>query len=471
MKICRFAKYTSYQNTGLDWMHIIPTTWSIIRIKSLFKLRNIPSSNDHGLELLSVYTHIGVRPRRSLVQRGNRASNTDGYWIVKKGDIISNKLLAWMGAIGVSHFDGVTSPAYDILFPSQPCNTTYYHYLFRTQMYLNQFKRRSRGIMDMRLRLYFDQLGQIPIPIPPINEQNQIVAYLNLQSKKIDRLVRNKRRIIELLKEKKEAIINQAVTRGLDPNVKLKPSGVPWLGDIPNHWSVLPLKHLVKFNIKVLPDSTNKDYTFNYLDISSVSNGFLNKKPERLNFGDAPSRARRVISKDDTLLSMVRTYLKAVYFVKEDVKDWIASTGFAVLTPYKKIYPPFLSFLIQSNSFIERVIKESKGVAYPAINEPVLGSLKIAYPESLAEQQKISERLENSIKSIDKAMTMNEHSINLMQEYRQRLIADVVTGKIDVRNISVPVSDDVIEEEIEQYLNEEAVEDDAELMEEVYADD
>jgi type I restriction enzyme S subunit len=155
----------------------------------MFRLIIEKAPDNNQLELLSVYTHIGVRPRKSLEQRGNKASTTDGYWVVRKGDIISNKLLAWMGAIGVSHYEGVTSPAYDILRPIKSCNTDYYHFLFRTKKYLQQFKIRSRGIMEMRLRLYFDQFGQIPIPVPPRSEQDKIVAFLRAQDAQIARFV------------------------------------------------------------------------------------------------------------------------------------------------------------------------------------------------------------------------------------------------------------------------------------------
>ena len=160
-----------YVETGLSWMSKIPSNWEIARTKRKFRLVTHKSRVSHGLELLSVYTHIGVKPRKDLEQRGNKASTTDGYWVVQKGDIVVNKLLAWMGAIGVSHYEGVTSPAYDILRPSCDIHSDYYHYLFRTKKYLQLFKSRSRGIMEMRLRLYFDQFGQIPIPVPPREEQ------------------------------------------------------------------------------------------------------------------------------------------------------------------------------------------------------------------------------------------------------------------------------------------------------------
>ena len=143
--------YPSYKPSGVKWLGDTPEHWEVRRTKVLFRLRTEKSGAAHGRELLSIYTHIGVRPRKELEEKGNKASTTDDYWIVKKGDLIANKLLAWMGAIGVSHYDGVTSPAYDILMPIVHLVSGYYHHLFRTQVYLQQFKQRSRGIMDIAI--------------------------------------------------------------------------------------------------------------------------------------------------------------------------------------------------------------------------------------------------------------------------------------------------------------------------------
>ena len=202
--------------SNTPWLGDIPAHWEVKKTKYLFRLsiEKAPPNND--LELLSLYTAIGVRPRKSLEQKGNKASTTDGYWVVKKGDIVVNKLLAWMGSIGRSDYDGVTSPAYDILRNWQPLDSKYYHYLFRSGLYLPEFRRRSRGIMDMRLRLYFDELGQIPLPYPSIEEQNAIVASLENVTKDIDKLIVKLQNTIEKLTEYRTAVISAAVTGKID---------------------------------------------------------------------------------------------------------------------------------------------------------------------------------------------------------------------------------------------------------------
>ncbi|MFZ1464062.1 MAG: restriction endonuclease subunit S, partial [Anaerolineae bacterium] len=176
------------------------------------------------------------------------------------------------------------------------------------------------------------------------------------------------------------------MTCDLKPYPAYKDSGVPWLGDVPAHWVIKPLKRWVRINVEVLPENTDANCEFRYLDIGTVGTGILTGKPQRLKFGGAPSRARRVLHRGDTIISTVRTYLKAVYFVSEDAHDLIASTGFAVLTPVQGVDPRFLSFLVQSDPFTDRVSADSVGTAYPAIAETRLGTFHVAIPPLPDEQ-------------------------------------------------------------------------------------
>ena len=202
--------------SGIEEVGDVPEHWNLIKTKYLFSLVTEPASADNDYELLSIYTDIGVRPRKELEEKGNKATTTDGYWIVKKGDFIVNKLLAWMGAIGLSDYDGVTSPAYDILRKTRPLNERFYDYLFRCGIYFPEFKRRSRGIMEVRLRLYFDQFGQIPFVLPSIEEQDKILAYLGEETSKINAAIAKAQKEIELIKEYRQAIISEAVTGKID---------------------------------------------------------------------------------------------------------------------------------------------------------------------------------------------------------------------------------------------------------------
>jgi len=200
------------KDSGVDWIGEIPAHWEIKKVKNIFRLVMEPSEKNNDHELLSVYTDIGVKPRRELEERGNKASTTDGYWLVKKGDIVVNKLLAWMGAIGLSEYNGVTSPAYDILRPELPLNGYFYHHLFRSEFCSAELKRHSRGIMDMRLRLYFDKFGVIEVPYPSADEQDEIIHALKVKMSEMDEGIDHLKAQIANLKEYKTTLINSAVT-------------------------------------------------------------------------------------------------------------------------------------------------------------------------------------------------------------------------------------------------------------------
>jgi len=219
---------------------------------------------------------------------------------------------------------------------------------------------------------------------------------------------------------------------GLKPYSKYKDSGVPWLGEVPEHWEVRRLKHWVDVNKHVLAESTPPDYEFSYLEIGSVGTGKLLNKCQRLRFSSAPSRARRIVRAGDTIVSTVRTYLKAVYFINEDEENLVVSTGFAVLTPRERTAPKFVSYLVQSDSFTNRVTAESVGIAYPAIAETRLGSFHVAIPP-LPEQTAIVRFLDWAERRVRWVIRAREKRIKLLEEYKQALIHQAVTGRIDVR--------------------------------------
>jgi type I restriction enzyme S subunit len=337
-----------------------------------------------------------------------------------------------MGAIGVSEYEGVTSPAYDILRPNDGVNPHFYSYLLRNTIIHTELKKYSRGIMEMRLRLYFDELGKVKLPFPPLDVQNKIVRFLNEKLFDIDRYVSSKQKQIDLLNEQKSAFINQVVTKGLDSNVKMKDSGIEWIGEIPSNWIVKPLKYYVHMNIETLPESTDPDYEFEYLDIGNVQTGKIVGDIEKHKFQNAPSRARRIVENGNTIISTVRTYLKAVLYIKNEFSKYIVSTGFAVLKPKKEVIPYFLYLAVQNHPFINMVTAKSVGASYPAINPTTLGSLKLVVPKDVDEQNKIVEFISAQIKKIDQNINSIENQIKLISEYKHSLIAEAVTGKLKI---------------------------------------
>lgn len=463
------ARFPQYRESGLAWLGEIPSHWDVRRNGRLFAER--AETGFEELPILEVSLRTGVRVRD--MENGTRKqqmTDRSKYKRAAKGDIAYNMMRMWQGAVGVAPADGLISPAYVVARPFPEVDPRYYTYLFRTPAYMREVNKFSRGIVSDRNRLYWNEFKQMPSAFPPTEEQTRIADFLDGHGRLTARLMRNKRRLIGLLNEQKQAIINRAVTRGLNPDAPMKPTGIDGMPEAPVHWEVKPLKHWLRERAKALSDKTSSEYEFDYLDISCVGTGFLTAKPERLKFEYAPSRARQIVQKGDTILSTVRTYLKAVYFIDSDWPDLIASTGFAVLRPVERVEPRLLGYVLQSSTFIERVIRASIGVAYPAISEGRLGALHVAFSPDLAEQKAILDHIAAETAAFDKAIEKAQSKIALIREYRERLIADVVSGKLDVRHVETAVpADELIASEDDTLEDLES--DDAEVMEGADADD
>ena len=212
----------------------------------------------------------------------------------------------------------------------------------------------------------------------------------------------------------------------------MQESRVEWLEQVPAHWNMLRLKNWLEINGIVLREDTDPDYAFNYLDIGSVAAGQSTARPEQLRFLDAPVRARRVVRSGDTIVSTVRTYLKAVWHVDNLCSDLVASTGFAVLTPRAETFPKFVNYFCQSDPFTNRVTAESVGIAYPAISVSRLKTFKVCVPP-LSEQTSISHFLDYADRRIQRYIRAKEKLIALLEEQKRAIINQAVTGQIDVR--------------------------------------
>ena len=221
---------------------------------------------------------------------------------------------------------------------------------------------------------------------------------------------------------------------------QMKPSGIDWIGDIPESWKVKPLKYLAKCNQDVLLETTAPDYSFRYVDIGSVTYARGITEYQELRFEDSPSRARRRVSVGDTIISTVRTYLKAIAIIS-DSENVIVSTGFAVYTPDKAIYPQYLYYFCKSEGFVQEIDKNSYGIAYPAINTDLLSRICIAYP-CYEEQQVIADFLDKECARIDSIAADLEKQIALLQQYKKSLITETVTKGLDK---SVPMKDSGVE--------------------------
>ena len=420
-------RYESYKDSGVEWLGEVPHCWDVKKVKNIFHLIVEPAAKNNQCELLSVYTDIGVKPRAELEERGNKASTTDGYWIVKKGDIVVNKLLAWMGAIGLSEYDGVTSPAYDILRPHQQINGKFFHYLFRTPLCLSEFKKNSRGIMDMRLRLYFEELGNIYIPFPSYPEQQKIAQFLDDKTAKIDQAVDLAEKQIALLKEHKQILIQNAVTQGLNPDVSLKDSGVEWIGQVPEHWEVSSLGKML------LPVSEKNKPNLPLLSITREL-GVIERDVE-----DQESNHNFI--PDD--LSNYKV-LKEGQFGMNKMKAWQGSYGVSrftgIVSPayyifdfIKSVNSRFFHWAIRSKIYISFFGSASDGVRIGQwdLSKSRMKSIPFIIP-SYTEQVQIADYLDQQAVKIDQAIALKTAHIEKLKEYKSVLINDVVTGKVRV---------------------------------------
>ena len=304
------------------------------------------------------------------------------------------------------------------------------NYLLSGNNYRQLMSVNGKGFTRVNLRQ--DKVNDFLIYYPPLPEQHQIVKFLDQKTSIIDSLIQKKLRKIELLKEQRTTIINHTVTKGLNLNVKMKDSGVEWIGEIPNKWEVKPIKYITGYNQESLGNDTPPDYELDYLEISDVNSVGEIGKPTHYSFSQSPSRCRRILKKNDIIISTVRTYLRSIGFIENEVKNLICSTGFCVLSPNDVIKPKLLFYLIRSEWFISNVISQSIGVSYPGIQTEKLMGIKVLLSPT-NEQTQIVEYLDQKTSEIDTTITLEHKKIDLLKEYRQSLISQVVTGKIDVR--------------------------------------
>lgn len=312
--------------------------------------------------------------------------------------------------------------AFMMLFRPYKKNSNYLNYVFSSQI------EKYKGMFSTSTinQLTNSMLGNMFIDYEEDgNVQQRIVTYLDTKLSEIDTqmsILTSKRDAYLRLKK---SIINHAVTRGLNPNVKMKDSGIEWIGEVPEHWEVKRLKNVVECNAKSLGENTPKDSIIKYVEISDVDHVHGINNIQSLMFGEAPSRARRITQKGDIIISTVRTYLKAIAKIEDD--DIIVSTGFAVLHP-TKCNGEYLAYYILSESFINRVEMLSKGTSYPAINASDLVSINVLIPP-LPEQHAIATYLGDKCAKIDTIVSNLDKQISRYADLKRSLIDEVITGK------------------------------------------
>lgn len=423
VKFAQLPKYEACKDSGVEWLGEIPKYWNVRKLKYLLKEVN-HRSEDGKENLLSVSQYTGVTLRSNKLSEGDLLTNAEsleGYKIVKVNDLVSNIMLAWNGSLGFSNYDGIVSPAYAVYRLNAGLDQQFFHYLLRTDLYKAEYKRQSTGVIESRLRLYTDSFYDIFGLLPSAVEQTLIANFLDQKTAQIDAAIAIKEQQIELLKERKQIIIQQAVTQGLDPNVPMKDSGVEWIGQIPEHWEVKKLKHgLLLTNDKI----ESKKSQLKYLGMESVqaATGLLSGVDS-----EADGLAN-VFHSGQVLFGKLRPYLAKVYLAEF---DGVCSTEFLVFEAKANYDRGYISKLLLSDGFIKTVDASTYGSKMPRANPNFILNTLLPSPP-IIEQLQIHEYITNISGATESAIINTVKQIQKIKEYKTTLINSAVTGKIKI---------------------------------------
>ena len=432
--------YSETKDSGLAWLGDIPAHWEIKRNGSLFQQRIAVGEPDWPILEVSLRTGVRIREFGSS-KRKQVMSDKAKYKCATKGDFVYNMMRMWQGAAGIAPVDGLVSPAYVVAKPLPHTNPAYFASLFRTDDYLAEIDAFSRGIVKDRNRLYWDQFKQIPTPCPPPEEQAAIARFLAWATNRLDRAIGAKRRIIALLQEQKQAIIHRAVTRGLDPSVPLKDSGIPWLGEIPVDWEVRRLKDVATVQTGI---TLGKDYglvsttLYPYLRVANVQSDRLDLRNVKYVAVPEVEAKRSSLFSGDVLMTEggdIDKLGRGCLWSGEVASCLHQNHVFAVRCGARLI-PGFLVALMGSThgrSYFQTTAKQTTNLA--STNSTTLKAFPLLLPE-YQEQQQILSFIDGETGHLSRAITDTEREITLLREYRTRLISDVVTGKLDVREVA-----------------------------------
>jgi len=442
--------YSKMKDSNVPWLGEVPEHWDVKRGKEIFRCIDVRSSTGTE-ELLTVSSGRGVVPRSLATVTMFKAESYVGYKLCWPDDLVINSLWAWGRGLGVSRHYGIVSSAYGVyrLRPQYVDYARYIHELVRSAPFNWELQVRSKGIWISRLQLTDEAFLGAPFPIPPTDEQSAIVRFLDHADRRIRRYIRAKQKLIKLLEEQKQAIIHRAVTRGLDPSVRLKPSGVDSLGDVPEHWDVQRLKALVT-------EAVAGPYGSSLTKAMYTSDGYRvygqqQVIPDDFATGDyfiSPAKFEQMkqyrVLPGDILVSVMGT-VGRVAVVPDNVEPGIINPRLVRYRPdFSRVRPRYLQLTMQSPPSRAQIVEASKGTTMEGLNMQVLGQLRINLPP-LTEQDAILGAISHKASALQRASNDAGREITLLREYRTRLIADVVTGKLDVREAAARLPDEAAE--------------------------
>ena len=440
--------YSEYKDSGVEWLEQTPIHWNVLRMKNIMSpLEGRSQTGDE--ELLSVTIEGGVVKRSDYLgndtESQSRSESLVGYKLVNRTNLVNNIMKMGFRCLGISPYDGMVSPAYSVFsLDSELVYYKYIHQLLRINLFVSEYKKRSKGIQESRMRLYDDYFLDIKVIIPPLHEQILISKYLDKKTSQIDSLIEKTQRKILLLKEQRTSLINQCVTKGLDPNVEMKDSDIEWIGEIPKHWKKVRLKNLfiTQFGGSWGNDPEEEQIE-NLVHVIRVTefdyeNLCISENIPTVRSLELIKNSIKLVSKGDLILEKSgggdNTPVGRLVLVNKSLISPTINSNFTNLikidqTRFVSKYITYIFNTLYMSGVTRRNIKQTTGIQNLDIGglfiEPV-------FIPSQKEMEEISIYLDNSTTQILLLIKKETQRINLLKEYRQSLISNVVTGKIRV---------------------------------------
>lgn len=434
------ARYIEYIPSIYSWLGDIPSHWEEKSIRQITKVSSERLEN-RNLPLLSVYREYGVIPKKSRDDNHNvESSDLSNYKVVYKDNLVLNKMKMWQGSLGVSKYNGIVSPAYIVCkIVDESLNVRFLHFLLRTAKYKTYYNQYSYGIRVGQWDMHYEDLKNMKVYIPPLTEQEQIVRFLDWKVSEINKLIGIKQKKISRLTELQKVVINETVTHGLNKNAPMKFSGVEWIGNIPSHWQINKLKRVTTVrNEKGIyePNITNRYIGLE--NVKSYSNDII------VTLSEYDKSVQSICCKGDLMFSKLRPYLAKVIIAPYNS----FCTGEMLIISSFDGDMRFLRYLMLHESFINSVDSSTYGAKMPRANPNYILNMQLPIPQ-IDEQREIANYIDKKTLKIDNVVKKQLQIIAELQELKSSLISDVVTGKIDVRNVEIPEYehiDDVVDD-------------------------
>jgi type I restriction enzyme S subunit len=456
--IANLKPYPAMRESGVPWLGAVPATWERRRLKSL--LRPIDRRSTTGAEtLLSLRRDHGIVVYSEHFSRPAQGATTVGYKIVIKGQLVINRLQANNGLVFDSSLDGLVSPDYSV-FECQESDRIvmpYLSLLLRTSIYRDHFRRESTGLGTGSagfLRLYDDRFLETPVVVPPTGEQVSILRFLDYAERRIRRYIRGKQKLIKLLEEQRQAITHRAVTRGLDSKVIFKPTGIDWLGDVPRHWEVRRLRYLIEGKLAYGANAAAEHVDPHWPRYLRITDFRIDGTLRSDTFRSLPPDVAQdyLVKPGDVLLARSGATVGKAFLVTAEAGE-ACHAGYLIRARPRRglILPEFLFAFTQSAGFNRWKDSTFIIATIQNIGADKYADLVVPLPP-LLEQKAIIRFLEGATNNIVEAIGRAQREISLLREYGVRLMADVVTGKVDVGNAAARLPDEVADvERVEEF--------------------